>query len=536
MTALTSVGTDAAQDRSPRESRQRHDLAELGRLLALVIVAAAFRFPYLGAVPPGFQFDETYNALDALRIVEGARPIFLPANAGREVLFSYVQAPFVAALGPSAVALRLPSALFGTATVLLLYLFVRLWRPGNIRLAWFAGLALAIMYPHLHFSRYAIRSISIPFWLLPTLGALWIGLRDRRPLGFVCCGVGMAAMVWTHPVGRLIPFVVAAPTLYLAISRYRDDPKLARDHLVGLASAALVAMILFAPLARYYWRHPAHFVGHASDVSVLADRVSGGDVWGTLVQNALRLAGMFCVAGDREWIHNLPGRPILDPLMSVFSVVGLIAVARRFWARRHELQARGEAALLGAWFTVLLVPSLLSDMAPNFSRTIGLLPLVAIVVAVGLDAVARWLDSRGMKEFRPMVLALALVLSAAWTAWDYFVLFGRDAETPDHYDRDKIEAAQLVRELDRHDVVFMAPLWAQQSTIQLLTRDLDMRSVETDVATVFPRRDGARGVVYAFPPEQESLAEELAHRWPAWAQRDVRFDSRGRRTAPKIHP
>ena len=53
-------------------------------VLGLVVIAAIFRLWRLDDVPPGFQFDEAYNASDALRVLAGEHPLFFEANGGRE--------------------------------------------------------------------------------------------------------------------------------------------------------------------------------------------------------------------------------------------------------------------------------------------------------------------------------------------------------------------------------------------------------------------------------------------------------------------
>ncbi len=91
--------------------------AEWAVVAALTLAALALRLWRLGAVPPGLHVDEAFNILDAQAVVAGARPVFLPANAGRDVLYTYLQAPLIAALGPTATAARLASALVGAATI-----------------------------------------------------------------------------------------------------------------------------------------------------------------------------------------------------------------------------------------------------------------------------------------------------------------------------------------------------------------------------------------------------------------------------------
>src|SRR5574341_1275636 len=95
-------------------------------LLGVVSVAAFFRLWRLDAVPPGYQFDEAYNAADALRVLAGERPLFFEANGGREALHVYLIAPFIAVWGADTpLPLRLAAALVGIASVAFSYV---LWR------------------------------------------------------------------------------------------------------------------------------------------------------------------------------------------------------------------------------------------------------------------------------------------------------------------------------------------------------------------------------------------------------------------------
>ena len=52
-------------------------------LLAITAVGAFLRLFRLADLPPGDGYDVAQYGLDALDILDGARPIFLPANFGR---------------------------------------------------------------------------------------------------------------------------------------------------------------------------------------------------------------------------------------------------------------------------------------------------------------------------------------------------------------------------------------------------------------------------------------------------------------------
>ena len=76
-------------------------------------------------MPPGFQFDEAFNAIDAKQVLAGHYPLFLPANGGREALYTYWQATLGALLGVNVYSLRLASAMAGMLTIPASYLLLR---------------------------------------------------------------------------------------------------------------------------------------------------------------------------------------------------------------------------------------------------------------------------------------------------------------------------------------------------------------------------------------------------------------------------
>ncbi|MCX6019330.1 MAG: hypothetical protein NTZ50_12675, partial [Chloroflexi bacterium] len=86
-------------------------------LLLIMLIGAALRLCHIGALPPGLYHDEAFYGLDAAGVLNGNLAIWFPANNGREGLFIYLLAASVAALGHTALALRLTAALIGIATI-----------------------------------------------------------------------------------------------------------------------------------------------------------------------------------------------------------------------------------------------------------------------------------------------------------------------------------------------------------------------------------------------------------------------------------
>src|SRR3990172_4288765 len=107
---------------------------EIITLLAIIILAVVLRFYRLGTTPPSLYWDEAslgYNAYSILTTGRDEHGEFLPI--ARFIAFGdykppgyiYATVPSIALFGLNEFAVRFPSALAGTLTVLLTYLLVQ---------------------------------------------------------------------------------------------------------------------------------------------------------------------------------------------------------------------------------------------------------------------------------------------------------------------------------------------------------------------------------------------------------------------------
>lgn len=523
-----------------RENKKPNHFGTPQLLVLILLVAAFFRFYAFPNVPPGFQFDEAYNAFDALRVLNGEYRIFFEANGGREPFYTYLQALFIALLDPTPstetvlLGLRLASAFAGLVTVVLVYGITRTLFPKRDRAAWLAALVLAISLWHVHFSRYGIRAITLPLFLIGSLWAFWVAVEKvkqshelRKAFAlFGLSGMLTTGAVYAHPAGRLIPLILVAFTAYLLISERNHR----RIFVSGLFWTGTVAFLCFIPLGYYFWKHPESFFGHPGDVSIFDPRVHGGNPVRALFVNILKVAGMFFIRGDEYWIHNLPGRPALDVFLVVPFLMGLVAVIKGVTRKNDEQQAW---ILSVIWMGVMLLPTLLSDMAPNFSRAMGALPVLVMWTGIGVDKVWAYLEKR-IPRLAPVISIGLLVGSGLLTFRDYFIIFPSSPGAYYAYDVDKIEAATLLRRLSTSSHVYLAPLWAEHATIAFLTRDLDLRTFEAGDTLALPFK-GQGGAVYAFPPEQEYQVEVTQKRLGPLATHMIEYDDYGNPLLVLLH-
>jgi len=415
-------------------------------MVAVLLVATALRLLAFGQVPPGLYHDEAYHGLDVVDILQGRLSFYFPANNGREPLFIYMIALAVGILGRSPFALRMVAFFAGLLTVAATAAMGRALFSRRVGLL--AAAVLAVTLWHVHLSRVGFRAVLLPLFVALAVWQATLGVKGARSQErdrgwsrhWITAGALYGLSFYTYTAARSTPAALVAFGLYALATRSEvRRPKSAVGGRLwrGGATAALAAAVVVAPLVVYAVAYPGVVLGRLGQVSVFSPAIHGGDLWGTLGAHALRTLGMFFVRGDRIWRHNVPWRPVFDPVLGAAFILGLLAALRR-------VRRRPAAAFVLIWTVVMSLPTLLAEDAPHFLRAVGVLPLVAFFPALGLDWLAGLLPSPPLTHKEPRKSPLSLVifhlsffichfsfilpllLGLTSTAWAYFGDYARD--------------------------------------------------------------------------------------------------------------
>jgi 4-amino-4-deoxy-L-arabinose transferase-like glycosyltransferase len=380
----------------------------------VIALATALRFWALGSIPPGLYHDEAFNGLDALGVLEGERPIFFEANNGREPLFIYLVALSVAALGRSPGAIRIVAAVLGTLTIPATYIMAK--AMFNRRIGLLAAAITGLTLWHVNLSRIGFRAVAMPLLVALTLWQLWLGLKDGNKRHFLVGGVLYGLTFYTYLAARFTILALAVFGLYL-VGSWRLEVGGWRLEAGGWKRRALTfvlaALVVLAPLMAYVATHWDSFLGRVGQVSIFNPAINGGDFWGALLRHTGKTLLMFTNRGDFIPRHNVPLRPVFDPVLSAFFLLGLILCLRRF-------RQRAEHAFVVIWLAVMLLPTILAEGAPHFLRSVGILPVAFVVPAIGLDSLWRLLENRATSLVAVGAVALVLVFGLGNTTTDYF--------------------------------------------------------------------------------------------------------------------
>ncbi|MHB1293760.1 MAG: ArnT family glycosyltransferase [Anaerolineae bacterium] len=372
-----------------------HELLLIAGLTALALLV---RVVALGSLPPGLYHDEAYNGLDALRILKGEFPLYFQANNGREPLFIYLCAAAIGVLGRTPVALRIVSALIGTLTVTATY-----WMGRTLfsrRVGVLAAFLVATAVWTVNLSRIGFRVVTLPLLLAVCVTLAWQGLTQRRPTRMLWAGAVYGLSFYSYLAARFSVLWLLLFVLY--VMQARRDLLWPKGWLLFAGAAALVA----APLGIYLLGHWESTMGRTGQVSILNPTVSGGNPLLALARNLWHTLGGLFWRGDFIPRHNVPLRPVFDPLTGLAFLSG-VGLALRTWRR----EAAGTLVLL--WVGVMLLPTTLAEGAPHMLRAAGVLPGLYLLPALGLDGLLRWSATRGRARIGAVVTAGVLLFGAA---------------------------------------------------------------------------------------------------------------------------
>ena len=416
--------------------RETYDHAGWLMLAGLTVLAAAMRFYRLDLVPAGLHFDEAFNGLDSLALLHlplNEWPIFFEGNSGRESLFVWLSGVAHVLLGPSIWTARCVAALSGTLlTPALAWLgwqtapMLGVRRRQQFSL-WCATVILALLWSQI-FSRFGVRAIL--FVVVQTLlwAALWRAWQRPPPAvgAWLIAGFLAGLSLYTYLPARLLPLVLLP---LLASAAFAHIQRL-KQHLPGIACGLSVALLVIAPLAVYFLQNQFAFSNRTEQVAVLESRA--------VLSNLSAALRMFVSSGDLSSHNNLSARPALDPLLALPFLIGVGLTLFRFWKL-------GRIFLIAGMSTQLL-PTVLSTNAPNFLRSIGVLPFIALFTALGAEFIVRFLERLRSGASRP-AQAMVWAVFAASVVLTNWIYFGVWASTPELFYNFDEGFTKLVRQI-----------------------------------------------------------------------------------------
>jgi hypothetical protein len=390
----------------------RDHLQEFLLVLGLVVVAVLARVVLLEQHPYPWSGDEATVGMESLLRLRTPYPdVFNSGWSGNPFPSFFPTGIAQIFLGSTIFAVRLPSALAGSLTVLFLYLLTR--ELFDKDLALIAAAFLSTFPYHLHFSRIGVMTIQDPLVAAFTLWLVVRALHRDSLSAYLWAGIATGLTFYTYVGGRLVLPLAFAAFFFVAIRRRGY----LRTHIRQLGIYTLSTIVSIAPMAAFWLLHMQDFFSRFNQVSIIPSgwlaaelthpgRTLGGILLDQFARTTLAYIG-WSAGGN---FFNSP-QPYLTILGSLFFLFGMgIAIQR--WRDPASL-------ILLTWFwTVVFIGGVFTITPPASTRLVMTIPAVAIFVAIGvkkvLDVVTQFRISVPLRRALGVLLVGILVLQNAY--------------------------------------------------------------------------------------------------------------------------
>jgi 4-amino-4-deoxy-L-arabinose transferase-like glycosyltransferase len=341
---------------------------------------------------------------------------FVTAFLDHPALWFFLQAIALRLFGNTIGGLRFLSALIGTATIPICYLFAR--DLFGRRVALIATILLVGYHFHIHFSRIALNNIVDPLLALIAFTAFMRGWRNGSALGFALAGTAAGLAQHFYMGGRLIPVIIGALLLHQALF---DRPML-RARWRGVLLMSLATLAAFGPLLRFFLEHPIAYMARIQAAGLFqtgraAEQLAQGwSMPALLLDQANRAFGAYLYTIDTGLFYAPPG-PLLDPIYGTLFLcgIGIAVVGITRLDRFLPLAWIAGTAIFGGM--ILIDP-------PQSPRYVIATPAICVLIACGLNLTALLLrkltlPARIVDATLGMVSIALAISSLFWYFWVY---------------------------------------------------------------------------------------------------------------------
>jgi len=398
-------------------------------LFFILFLAFAVRVSFLTYTPPSLNWDEISHGYNAYSILKTGKdewgktmPISFRAYGDYKLpVYIYLTAVSELFFGLAPLAVRLPSALAGTITVILTYLLVKeLVKKEKVALL--SAFLMAVEPWSLFLSRGAFEANLAPALIV---SGVYFFLKARSNPSFLIPGSTLLGLsVWTYNSARIfVPLLI----IVLAVIYWQNIKK---GFSVSKRTVVFPLLIVFFFLAPMFFQlfRPAGFArygwvaildeGAINKILDLRLKINAPYPIPRLISNkATYFAKIFTknyfshfspefmfFKGGTNYQFSVPDRGLIYFLNLPFFVLGLIYLIKNYKNKSHQL--------ILTWFLLSPIASSLTREAPQVLRSAVMLPMPMVISALGFGWVIKnkW-------AVTGYVLALLLFLENYLTAY-----------------------------------------------------------------------------------------------------------------------
>ncbi|MCJ7792816.1 MAG: glycosyltransferase family 39 protein [Candidatus Marinimicrobia bacterium] len=370
-------------------------------LFVTLIVGGIFRLTNLSTIPSGFHGDEAAYGYNAYSILTTGTdeygehfPLILKSFEDyKPALYSYIDMPFVAILGLTETATRLPSALFGTLTIPLLYYLVKELFPKEKTISILSALLLAISPWHIMLSRSTSEVVvSLFFLLILFLSLFRLKKSFPNPWFFIAIISGSLSLA-TYTASRIfVPILIIIVSL-MSIQIIGKKIKFPKPIIAVFIIILMVEFaynfvavnnrfnqvsIFYNPLTKLRMEEQ---IREDEFAPVLITRFFHNKIINyarTVLDNFSRYFSLdfLILNGGLPLRQRIPDVGLFYIWEIIFLFIGLFSVFLKY--------PKKGIILMGLWLGLLIPSAVTYDDVPNVYRALVIVPIMVIFISIGM--------------------------------------------------------------------------------------------------------------------------------------------------------
>ncbi len=410
--------------------------------VVILFLAAFLRLYRLDSVPPGVNQDEASIGYTAYSILHTGKdeygrlfPLsFQSFGDWKLPLYIYTVVPFVAIFGLSELAVRLPSALFGIASVGLTFFLIKLLFKNN-PLALLTMFLISIAPWHLHLSRVESESNAAVLFVILGVLCFLASLKSKQWL-LILSAIFFVLTYFTYAGNHVFTTLLILGLLFI----YRKDIKINKMTIIAAVIFLVLSGVIFyqtflradatklsgisifgdpsvvhakIELPRLEHNNPNSFLARLTHNRV----VFGLERFGQNYVNAFSGQFLF-IRGGTNSAHNIQNFGNMYLVEALFLFLGLIYLI--------ACKKGKEKYLILWWFFISPIAASITKDAPHTNRMSAIFPILPLVVAFGLSWVVTELIDKRFKKLAILIIAILFALNFTVYLDRYYVHFPRD--------------------------------------------------------------------------------------------------------------
>ncbi|GAB4219338.1 MAG: hypothetical protein Fur009_4980 [Candidatus Microgenomates bacterium] len=377
-------------------------------IIFVILLSSFIIFYQKNQIPKNLTFDEVEFARLALSLENKSYTPYSPLATGHSTLYFYVLLFSLKIFGINIFALRLPSALFAILAVIVFYLILKK------TVQQFNNLAILVFITSRWFITFSRFSFEATFLLFLELTAIYFLIkyldnRLNKYLIFSAIFTGLSFNSYTP--GRIFFLLPLSILLFHSIKNKQFNNLTIKQFLYFL----LPFIIMITPLTSYFLTHQDTRVDQLffwkNHEMTINQKIIGS------LENIKSITLMFFIQGDMNGRHNYPGKSALNPILSIFFILGFFITIKNFLKNKNII-----ALLFIIYFFISVFPSvpIYPWENPNMLRTFTTLPPIIFFISQGLIFINNFLKKYFSNNLAMIVLSLIIFTSSFYELRTYF--------------------------------------------------------------------------------------------------------------------